>query len=396
MVRHYVKNIRRQPWSIGGNEMKLDGVRVIDLSMFLPGPVMTQIMADHGAQVIRVEPPTGEPARAFGPFDPDGESIWFRNVHRGKSSIALNLKDPADRQVLLDLVGEADVFIEGFRPGVAKSLGIDAETLRALNKRLIYCSLSAFGQSGPLSPKGSHDMGAQAYTGFLAINDNGDGRPVVPGMPSADMAAALTGLSAVLMALYRRETTGLGDTVDANMYDALMAWTAHLSGPVFASRNPPTTKTHRSIGGSAFYNLYETQDGRFIALTGREMRFATALLTALERPDLITLASEEPGPKQQELLAALRTIFQSRDFATWCDFLKGVDVSWAPVLDMAEAFDHPQATAREMLIRLEDGREIPGTPLKFADEPGQPELVAPKLDENGPDIRAKGWAGARD
>lgn len=375
--------------------MKLEGVRVIDLSMFLPGPVMTQIMADHGAQVIRVEPPSGEPARGFGPFDPDGQSIWFRNVHRGKSSVVLDLKKPEDRQVLLDLAAEADVFVEGFRPGVARNLGIDAETLRARNPRLIYCSLSAFGQSGPLSPKGSHDMGAQAYAGFLAINDGGDGRPVVPGMPSADMASALTGLVGILMALYRRETTGQGDTVDACMYDSLMAWTAHLSGPVFANRLPPTTATHRSIGGSAFYNLYETRDGRFIALTGREMRFATALLSALDREDLIALADQEPGPLQQRLIAELRTIFAARDFDDWCAFLKGVDVSWAPVLNMAEAFDHPQATAREMLIRLEDGREIPGTPVKFADEPGTPQRVAPKLDEDGPNIRASGWGGAR-
>ena len=375
--------------------MKLEGVRVIDLSMFLPGPVLTQVMADHGAQVIRIEPPTGEPSRAFGPFDPDGQSIWFRNVHRGKSSIVLDLKNPDERRVLLDLVAEADVFIEGFRPGVVHNLGIDAETLRALNSRLIYCSLSAFGQAGPLSPKASHDMGAQAYTGFLALNDRGDGRPVVPGMPSADMASALTGLSAILMALYRRETTGQGDTVDANMYDSLMAWTAHLSGPVFASRTPPTTTTHRSIGGSAFYNLYETRDGRFIALTGRELRFARALLTALGREELIPLAAEEPGPLQQQLMGELRAIFIARDFADWCETLKSVDVSWAPVLDMAEAFDHPQATESGMLIRLEDGREIPGTPVKFADEPGVPRRVAPMLDEDGPNIRAKGWVGAR-
>lgn len=375
--------------------MKLEGVRVIDLSMFLPGPVLTQIMADHGAQVIRIEPPTGEPARAFGPFDPDGQSIWFRNVHRGKSSLVLDLKNTEDRAVLYKLAAEADIFIEGFRPGVADNLGIDAATLRALNPRLIYCSLSAFGQSGPLSPKGSHDMGAQAYTGFLAINDNGDGRPVVPGMPSADMASALTGFSAILMALYRREKTGQGDTIDANMYDSLMAWTAHLSGPVFAHRQPPTTATHRSIGGSAFYNLYETADGRFIALTGREFRFAKALLAALQRDDLLPLVEQEPGPDQQKLIAELRAIFISRSFADWCAFLKGVDVSWAPVLNMAEAFDHPQAAAREMLIRLEDGREIPGTPIKFTDEPGTPQLVAPKLDEDGPNIRAHGWAGAR-
>lgn len=370
--------------------MKLDNVRVIDLSMFLPGPVLTQIMADHGADVIRVEPPGGEPARAFGPFDPDGQSIWFRNTHRGKRSIALDLRNPQDHAVLLRLVDEADVFIEGFRPGVAARLGIDAATLTARNPRLVYCSLSAFGQSGPLSPKASHDMGAQAYTGFLALNDLGDGQPAVPGMPSADMASALTGLSAIAMALYARERSGRGDIIDAAMYDALMAWTPHLSGPVFAAREPPTTAGHRSIGGSAFYNVYETRDGRYIALTGRELKFAESLLTALGRPELLELARHDPGPQQQSLIAILRDIFEQRSFAEWLDFLGEVEVSWAPVLDMAEAFDHPHARARAMIVEA-GGQEIPGTPVKFVNEPGQVATRAPGFDEHGAAIRSTGW-----
>lgn len=370
--------------------MKLDGVRVLDLGMYLPAPVMSQILAGHGADVIRVEPPGGEPSRAFAPNDGDGQSIWFKNTHRGKRSLVLDLRKAEDRDCLLRLADEADIFIEGFRPGVASRLGIDAATLCQRNPRLIYCSLSAFGQSGPLSAKGSHDMGAQAYTGFLAINDGGDGGPVVPGMPSADMAAALTGLSGILMALYRREATGRGDIVDASMYDALMAWTPHLSAPVIASGTPPTTQSHRSIGGSGFYNIYETRDGRFIALTGREMKFATALLSALDRPDLIALAAEDPGPDQQVLIGELRAIFRERDYAAWTDFLSGVDVSWAPVLDMAEAFDHPHARAREMLIDGPDG-PVMGNPVKFADEPARVGGRAPRLDEHGTALRAHGW-----
>ncbi len=371
--------------------MKLDGVKVIDLSMFLPGPVVTQIMSDHGARVVRIEPPGGEPSRAFGPFDDSGESIWYRNTHRGKRSLELDLKTPEGRAVLIDLARDADVFIEGFRAGVVKKLGVDAETLCALNPRLIYCSLSAFGQDGPLSVKASHDMGAQAFTGFLALNDNGDEKPVVPGMPSADMASALTGLSAILMALFRRETTGRGDVIDANMYDALMAWTPHLSGPVFDQRVPPTTRTHRSIGGSAFYNIYQTADGRHIALTGRELKFASALLKALQREDLFELAKHDPGPEQQHLMAELRAIFEQRTFAQWCDFLADVDVSWAPILNMAEAFDHPHAKAREMLIEDSDGSELPGTPVKFKDEPGEVQTRAPRLNEFAEDVATSGW-----
>ncbi|KGE04518.1 CaiB/BaiF CoA transferase family protein [Pseudohaliea rubra] len=371
--------------------MKLDGVKVLDLSMFLPGPVITQLMVDHGAQVIRVEPPGGEPSRSFGPFDESGESIWYRNTHRGKRSLELDLKTDVDRATLLELAKEADIFIEGFRAGVVRKLGVDAETLCALNPRLIYCSLSAFGQAGPLSVKASHDMGAQAYTGFLALNDNGDGVPVVPGMPSADMASALTGLSAILMALYRRETTGVGDIIDANMYDALMAWTAHLSGPVFHDRTAPTTRTHRSIGGSAFYNLYETADGRHIALTGRELKFAEALLSALGRGELLELAREDPGPGQQRLISELRTIFAGKSFEEWCAFLADVEVSWAPVLDMAEAFDHPHARARGMLFEDDRGVELPGTPLKFQREPGRVRTQAPALNEFAGEAADRGW-----
>jgi crotonobetainyl-CoA:carnitine CoA-transferase CaiB-like acyl-CoA transferase len=371
--------------------MKLEGVKVIDLSMFLPGPVITQIMADHGAKVVRIEPPGGEPSRGFGPFDDSGESIWYRNTHRGKRSLELDLKSADDRATLVDLAREADVFIEGFRAGVVRKLGVDAQTLCALNPRLVYCSLSAFGQDGPLSVKASHDMGAQAYTGFLALNDNGDGKPVVPGMPSADMASALTGLNAILMALFRRETTGRGDVIDASMYDALMAWTAHLSGPVFHERVPPTTRTHRSIGGSAFYNIYETADGRHIALTGRELKFAGALLQALGIEELLDLARQDPGPGQQHLISELRGIFKAKTFDEWRDFLADVEVSWAPILDMAEAFDHPHARAREMLFEDGSGTELPGTPVKFRDEPGKVRTVAPKLNEFAGEVASTGW-----
>lgn len=371
--------------------MKLDGLRVVDLSMYLPGPVITQMMADHGADVVRVEPPGGEPSRAFGPFDEDGQSLWFRNTHRGKRSVALDLKSAADRAAFRMLADQADVVIEGFRPGVAARLGIDAATLRARNPRLVHCSISAFGQDGPLATKGSHDMGPQALTGFLALNNADDAPPVVPGMPSADMASALTALSAIMMALYRRAETGRGDAIDVSMYDSLLAWTPHLSGFALAERIAPTSTTQRSVGGSAFYNIYPTSDGRAIALTGREMHYAQALLDALERPDLLPLAACDPGPEQQRLIAALREVFRMRSFAEWCAFLEQVAVSWAPVLDMVEAFDHPHVRARAMLIDDGRGGRVLGTPIKFADEPGSVGLSAPSLDADGAAIRAGGF-----
>lgn len=356
--------------------MKLDGVRVIDLSMYLPGPHLTLMMADHGADVLRVEPPGGEPARGYGPFQ-DGHSVWFRNTHRGKSSISLNLKDDKDRETLLKLCETADVFVEAFRPGVVKRLGVDYEAVKARNPAIIYCSVSAFGQTGPLSGKPTHDMGAQALTGLLALNDTSDGKIAVPGLPGADMGASLVGLSGILMALYRREKTGRGDYVDATMYDTLLSWTAHLSGSVLAEGKAPTTREGRSIGGAAFYNVYETKDGRCIALTGREVKFATNLLTALERPDLIELCSIDDCVAQEPVKEFLAQAFRERTQAEWIEFLEPMDLGWAPVLNMAEAFEIEHAVAREMLVTDETGLRHVGNPIKFSDEPAELKFDVP-------------------
>lgn len=361
--------------------MKLEGLRVIDLSMYLPGPHLTMMMADHGAEVIRVEPPGGEPARKFGPFQ-EGHSVWFRNTHRGKKSVCLNLKDDEDREKLLTLCETADVFVEAFRPGVVKRLGVDYETVRKRNLKIVYCSVSAFGQTGPLSTKATHDMGAQALTGLLAINDNGDGRPVVPGLPGADMGSSLTGLAGILMALYRREKTGEGDYIDATMYDTLLSWTAHLTGPVFADGTPPTTREGRSIGGAAFYNLYETKDGRFIALTGREEKFATSLLTALGRTDLIDLCKRDDCIAQEPVKEFLVQAFNEKSQHEWIEFLEPLELCWAPVLNMVEAFQQDHAYARGMILEDSTQMRHVGNPIRFVKEPAKIRFDVPNLDEH--------------
>lgn len=358
--------------------MKLEGLRVIDLSMYLPGPHLTLMMADHGADVLRIEPPGGEPARGYGPFEA-GHSAWFRNTHRGKTSLCLNLKDDGDREKLLTLCETADVFVEAFRPGVVKRLGVDYEAVKARNPAIVYCSVSAFGQTGPLSGKPTHDMGAQALTGLLALNDTGEGQIAVPGLPGADMGASLVGLSGILMALYRREKTGKGDYVDATMYDTLLSWTAHLSGSVLVDGNAPTTKEGRSIGGAAFYNVYETKDGRFIALTGREVKFATNLLTELDRPDLIEFCKLDDCVAQEPVKRFLESAFKGKTQAEWISILEPMELGWAPVLDMAEAFEIEHAKARDMLVMDSDGVRHVGNPIKFQNEPAKLRFEVPDL-----------------
>jgi crotonobetainyl-CoA:carnitine CoA-transferase CaiB-like acyl-CoA transferase len=350
---------------------KLAGIKVVDLSQFLPGPMLTVMMADQGAQVIKVEPAAGDPARAQAPFE-NGHSVWFANLNRGKTSVVLDLKSEAGKAALRDLIRDSDVFVEGFRPGVMARLGFGWEAVRALNPRIVYCSISAFGQQGALAQHPAHDMAVQAMAGFISVNDAGDGRPpVVPGVPAADVAAGLTGLAAVLMALIGREQTGQGDHVDIAMFDSLLPWSAHIAGSALAGGDAPCSSAQRSLGGAAFYNVYECADGRHIVLGGREIKFATALLTALGRPDLIALAEAEAGPAQAPLIAFLRDTFRTRRRDDWDAFMHDLDVAYAPVLDFAEAFRAPHVAERG-LIKEADGRHHIAPAIRFAGQDWTP------------------------
>jgi len=350
---------------------KLSGIRVIDLSMFLPGPMLTVMMADQGADVIKVEPAAGDPARTQGPFE-DGHSIWFANLNRGKTSVVLDLKSEAGKAALADLIRGADVFVEGFRPGVMARLGFGWDDVRALNPRIVYCSISAFGQHGALAHHPAHDMAVQALAGFLSVNDGPDGTPAVPGVPAADVAAGLTGLAAVLMALIGREKTGQGDHIDIAMFDSLLPWGAHIAGSALAGGPSPRSDNQRSLGGAAFYNVYDTEDGRHVVLGGREIKFARALLTALGRPDLIALAEAEAGEAQAPLIAFLRETFRSRSRDEWDAFMAHLDVAYAPVLDFAEAFAQPHIAERGLL----NGVHI-APAIRFAGETYTPGPVPP-------------------
>ncbi|MEM7211276.1 MAG: CoA transferase [Pseudomonadota bacterium] len=362
--------------------MKLQGVRVLDLSLFLPGPHLTMMMADHGADVIKVESPAGEPVRNVGYRTADGVSVWFRNTHRGKRSVVLDLKTAAGKEALLALAETADVFVEAFRPGVMARLGVDYPVLSEINPGLVYASISAFGQTGPEAQRPAHDLAIQALSGTASLNLGADGAPANPGMPVADMAASLMSLSAILMALLRREKTGKGDYLDLSMQDAVMAWLPNVTGPVFAEDRAPEVKNERSFGGYAFFRPYRTADGRHVALGGVEHKFVETLLTALERPDLIPAAKGPPGPGQQPVKAFLEATFATRTRDEWEDWFHGRDVCFAPVLDLHEAFHRPHVTAREMLVRDDQGNLHIGVPIKFRNEPGRVSADLPTLGQH--------------
>lgn len=366
--------------------MKLDGIKVLDLSQFLPGPHLTMTMADHGATVIMVEPKNGvgEPVRAMGARMPDGTAVWFRNIARGKHSVALDLKNAEDKATFLKLASEADVIVEAFRPGVVKRLGIDYDTVSAANPRIVYCSISAFGQDGPWRDKPSHDLGVQALAGTLDLSRSfADDTPNMPNLVAADMASSLTALSAILMALLAREKTGKGDYIDIAMYDSLLAWTPNIIGTVFAEDKAPVPHEMRNYGGQAMNRIYETKDGQFIVLAGSEAKFSENLLRALGRLDFLDIAKGEPGPSQAPLIAYFTQTFQQKTRAEWEAFLEPIDLCWAPVRSLKDAFCDANAAARHMLMRDAEGNRHIGPAIKFRNDPAKPNFRLPDYGVQG-------------
>ena len=352
--------------------MKLAGLRVVDLTLFLPGPYLTLQLADHGAEVIKVEPPgEGDPTRHLGLAD--GEStVYFRLLNRGKKSVVLDLKSEQGKQELYRLAASADVFVESFRPGVMERLGFGQAELRKRNPRLVYCSMSAFGAAGPYRDRPAHDLAVEALAGVLSLNTT------IPSLPVSDLLAALHGLAGILMALLRREKTGRGDYVDIGMHDVTVAALANVLGPALAENRQPVPTHERTTGGSAFYRLYATRDGRHLSLGGQEMKFVRNLLGALGRPDLAPLC-EKPGPHQQPVMEFLEQTFRTRTLEEWKAFLSRLDVCYGEVNMLPEALRDPNALARGMVVEDSSGRRHLAPPVRFAEEPARPNYREPKM-----------------
>ncbi|MFZ4604038.1 MAG: CaiB/BaiF CoA transferase family protein, partial [Caulobacterales bacterium] len=247
----------------------------------------------------------------------------------------------------------------------------------------VYCSISGFGQEGPYAQKPGHDLTMEAMAGLVDLNRGlEDDKPASPCVPAADMAGSLMAFAAIMMALYRRETTGRGDYIDLAMYDALLAWTANVQGPVMADDAHPIAKEMRPFGGAAMYRPYETADGKFLVLGGSELHFAKNLLEALGRPDLLDYAKLPPGPGQDPLKRFFEETFRGRTLADWSGFLKGVDVCWAPVRSLKDAMDDPTTAARCMALTDAQGARHLGAPIRFKDEPPRPNLSLPAFGEH--------------
>ena len=356
--------------------MNLTCIRVLDLTSFIPGPYLALALADHGAEVIKIEAPGGDHTRHIGLKDgPD--TVYFRNFNRGKKSVVLDLKQVADRDAFLALADTADVVVESNRPGVARRLGIDYDTLAARNPRLIYCAISAFGQDGPRATRAAHDLALEALTGVLGANCGADGAPVMPALPLSDYLSALQGLSAVLMALFARTRSGRGDMIDISMQESLLSATANVMGPTMAEGRQPVVAHERTTGGGAFYRWYACADGR-LALAGQEPKFIAALLGELGRADLVPLC-REPGPHQQPVVDLLSAFFAGQPLVEAGALLDRLDVCWGRVNTYPQALDDEQVTARGFILTDDLGRRHLGSPIRFRHEPARPSLDVPVL-----------------
>lgn len=362
--------------------MKLEGIRVIDLSRFLPGPMLTQFMADHGAEVVKIEAiDEGEPTRTIGEMR-DGISVFFANTNRSKKSLALDLKHPAGVEALMRLAEASDVIVEAFRPGVAKRLGVGYRQVAARAPHIVYASISAYGQSGPYRDLATHDLATEAMAGVLSLNRGLDGKPAIPGLPASDMLSSMIGLSGVLMALLRRKETGRGDYLDMAMAECLLACIPNNMGSAMAARRQPDVGEERSLGGNAMYTVYETKDGEWIALGGQEIKFAVNLLTALGRPDLIALCKLPPGKAQHPVRDYLRGTFRMKTRSDWVEWFKGRDIPFAPVNSLPEVLEDPHFRQRNMVMTDSRGWDHIGNPIRFADEPGHVRFDLPALGQH--------------
>ncbi|MEP6463345.1 MAG: CaiB/BaiF CoA-transferase family protein [Frankiaceae bacterium] len=361
----------------------LAGLRVLDLTRLLPGGYCTLLMADLGADVIKVEEPgRGDTLREWPPTAANGMSGPFLALNRGKRSITCNLKSPAGRDILRDLVRSADVLIESFRPGVMDRLGVGYEVLAAENPALIYAAISGFGAEGSRARLAGHDLNYQALSGALSFSGSPASGPWPPSLPVADLGGgALLALVAILSALRVRDRTGAGQFCDVAMSEGVLSWLTVHAGAYAVSGRSPGLGTELINGGYACYGTYACADGGWVAVAPLEPRFFATLCDRLGVSEL-TDGQYDPA-RQGELRARLAEVFGQRTQADWLAELDGLDVCVTPVYDIGAAFADAEHRRRGAVVdlSLDDGSllSVPGVVPRLSATPGTPGGTPPRL-----------------
>ena len=380
--------------------MRLDGVRVVDLTTLLPGPYGTQLLADLGADVVKVERvDAGDDARYTPPLTDEGHGALFDAVNRGKRSVALDLKDERGREALYELVSTADAFVEQFRPGVVDRLGVDYDTLREHNPGLVYCSLSGYGQSGPKSGKAAHDLNYIGLAGLLDMTRESEAaKPQMPGYPIADMAGGVFAAFSIVCALLSREL-GAGESdgeyIDCSLTDPVLSFSQSVAPSAFMGEDPRPGETALT-GGYPWYDVYECDDGRYVTLAALEPRFWQGFCEAVDREDLLGYHMTDDPAEMAALREELESLFASRTRDEWVEAIGDVDATVDGVYTPAEALEHPQVEA--MGIVEDSGDSLPrvGYPARGEGVPDSPLGGAPGHGEHtGELLREVGLSEAR-
>jgi crotonobetainyl-CoA:carnitine CoA-transferase CaiB-like acyl-CoA transferase len=365
----------------------LDHLLVLDLTSHLSGPYCAMMLADHGADVIKVEPPKGDSARNMPPFV-NGESAPFMTWNRNKRSIVLDLKQPSDKAVLLDLVRRADVLVENYRPGVLDRLGLGWDTLHTENKRLILASISGFGQTGPYSSRGGFDLITQAMSGLMSTNGPADGPPHRLPIAISDVTAGMFLAFGVLAAVEARHRTGEGQRVETSLLEAATSLAVYESAHYFATGTRPERigQAHR---GSAPYQCFETANG-YITVGASQQHFFTQLCEMLGVAELLTdpryARNADRVQNNDTLVATLADRFRTQPSEHWLAALEKCGIPAGPVLHYDEVYNDPQIVARDMVVETHHPQTGPfktmGVPVKLSATPGTVRSPAPRLGEH--------------
>lgn len=358
-------------------DLPLNGIRVLDLSRILAGPFCSMILADLGAEVIKIEvPKKGDDARSLGPPFIGGESAYFLCVNRNKKSVTLNLKAKEGKEILYKMAEKCDVFLENFRPGVAQKLEIDYGTISKINPRIIYCSISGFGQTGPYRTRPAYDIIIQAMSGLMSVTGEENSPPIRIGVSITDIGAGMYAAIAILSAIIAREKTGKGQWIDISLMDSTVSWMVHAAANYFATGVTPKRmgSAHPNI---APYQCFKTGDGKYLTLAvGNDeiwKRFCTALgLEKLaEDPEFAT--NSKRVQNMDRLASMLSKIFLTKKCDEWIKILIDNEVPCGPVSTIDEVFRDPQVLDRDMLIEVEHPKagKIKQTriPIKFSETP---------------------------
>jgi crotonobetainyl-CoA:carnitine CoA-transferase CaiB-like acyl-CoA transferase len=360
--------------------LPLGHLKVLDLSRQLPGPYCSTLLADLGADVLAIANPN----------DPLGVGIPF--LARNKRSMTLNLKAAAGRDIFLRLADHADVVLEGYRPGVPMRLGIDFDILRARNPRLIYCSISGYGQDGPYRDRVGHDINYIGYAGVLNFIGEAGGAPIIPGVQIADIAGGgLMAAIGILTAVIGREHTGRGQFVDISMLDGTLSCNAYHVLLYQLSGRLPSRGGEQLTGRYPCYAVYETRDGRHLTIGAFEPHFWAALCRHFGRADYIAPQWDE-GAKREEMCAFFRAAFRQKTLAEWVGELADAEICFGPVNTLEETFADPQLRHRDMIVDMEGeaGRTtVIGNPIKLSDTPGALRTPPPRFGEHTDGVLAE-------